>query len=154
MTVRSLGKDLANRIHAGWLNAHGFKKSGATFSRERVGYIERYQIDGSRWNSGEEPWEFDVNVGVQFEGIPLREAKGLWAKAHAIGGLSRIIDEAPVSFSVAASTLEAVSEAVALQILKASEQLPYIVGPAKDRAVAGLLSPLPVPSTWSSGVAT
>jgi hypothetical protein len=149
VSARGLGKEVARRVQEGWLDAQGFSRSRTTFSRPREGYVEEYQIDGYRWNSGEAPWEFEVNVGVRFDGIPLKDGKGLWAKAHAVGDISRIVDGAPARFSVSLETLDAVAEAVARSVLAASARLPVLIAPARERAIAGFISPLPVPTTWT-----
>lgn len=148
MSVRELG----TLVSAGLgkrLKPYGFSRRGARLSRNQERYVEHYAISGNRWQSGELPWEFSVDVGVFFHGIAERPgAKGLWKYSHAIGSTERIADGSPYSFLVWPNTVEAVADDVAKIILATSEFLPSIVGPAYARAKDGWTSTLPVPSTW------
>ena len=149
MSVRELGTMVA-RLLGELLKPHDFKRNGVVLLRESELYSERYVISGSRWNSGEEPWEFSVDVGVFFNDVPPREcAKGLWRNSHAVGGTDQIVEQSPPSFYVSHSNVEDVSRHVAAIVLEASGNLPALVGPAHKRAKSGFASPLPVPGTWA-----
>jgi hypothetical protein len=148
MSVRELGK-LVSAGLGQRLKPHGFSRSGARLSRELGQYVEHYAVSGNRWQSGTLPWEFSVDVGVFFHGIPERAgAKGLWRYSHAIGSIERIVKDIPPSFFVLPDTVDEVADEVAKIILMTSENLPSIVSPAYVRAKNGWASPLPVPSTW------
>ncbi len=148
MSVRELGTMVAKRL-AILLKPHGFKRSKAVFLRETEFYAERYAISGSRWNSGEPPWDFSVDVGVFFVDVPPREdAKGLWRHSHAVGGTGQIVKDSPPNFYVTEASVEDISRQVADVILEVSAKLPLLVGPAYTRAKKGFASPLPVPDTW------
>lgn len=150
MSVRELGTKVATHVNL-LLKPLGFKRNKAIFLRETEAYSERYAISGSRWNSGEEPWKFSLDVGVFFVDIPPRDgAKGLWRYSHAIGGTDQILKHSPPDFSVTQSNVEEISRQVADIILKTSATLPSIVGPAYQRALHGFASPLPVPETWGT----
>lgn len=148
MSVRELGTLVARQVGT-LLKAHGFKRTGAVFLREGELYSERYAISGSPWNSGEEPWEFSVDVGVFFPDVAPREgAKGLWRHSHAVGGTDKVLEHSPPSFYVKHTSVDDISRQVAEVILGASERLPSLVGPAHERARNGFASSLPVPATW------
>lgn len=148
MSVRRLGAEVLKHAYA-MLKPLGFSKKGQTLSRERENYIERYLLEGSRWNSGEEPWSFTVDVGVLFPEIPPFEgAKGMWRHCHAVGSAIRLVANDVPDFEVCSSTVEAVAQEVVAVICTASEVLPTLLAPVRSRAAKGLISPLPVPSTW------
>ena len=149
MSVRELGA-LVSAGLGKRLKPHGFTRRGARLSREQEHYIEHYAVSGTRWNSGTVPWDFSIDVGVFFHGIPAREgAKGLWRHSHAIGSTEWIVEGSPPCFFVAPETVEAIADEVAKIILASSESLPGIVSPAYARAKHGWTSPLPVPSNWN-----
>lgn len=78
MSVRELGTAICSSLIK-TLKPYGFIRKGARFSRDREQYCEHFAISGSRWNSGEAPWEFSVDEGVFFPELLAREgAKWLW----------------------------------------------------------------------------
>ncbi len=134
MSVRSLGAEVLKYSYAK-LKPLGFSKNGQLFSRERNGYIERYLLEGSRWNSGEEPWVFTVDVGVFFPEIPAFEgAKGIWRHCHAVGSAVRLLTNDVRDFEVCSNTVEEVANAVFETICAASNALPTLLAPARPRA--------------------
>lgn len=148
MSVRNLGVEVLKHSYAK-LKLLGFSKNGAMFSRERDAYVERYLLEGSHWNSGEEPWFFTVNVGVFFPEIPAFEgAKGIWRHCHAVGSAVHLLANDVRDFEVCANTVEEVANSVVETICASSMVLPTLLAAAKPRAVQGLISPLPVPQTW------
>lgn len=148
MSVRNLGADVLKLANSR-LRPLGFSKKGQTFSREREQYVERYLLEGSRWNSGEEPWIFTIEVGVFFPEIPtLTGAKGFWKHCHAVGNALRLVDENARDFEARSNSTEVVAADVVASIERASRVLPTLVGPVRQRALQGLISPLPIPSTW------
>ena len=155
MSVRALDSAVVSNLSA-LLKPQGFGREGATFSRERAHFVERFAVNGSRWNSGQEPWEFTVEIGVFFpELAPLPNAKGLWRRSHAVGSTASVLKGSAAKYEVSSSTVEAVSAQVGEVILASSLLLPSLVEPARKRAANGLASFLPLPSTWSeSGAET
>jgi hypothetical protein len=149
MSVRELGSAVAKEVAVN-LKPLGFRRSGALFSRDRLDFIEHFAIVGDRWNSGELPWKFHIDVGVFFSQLPaLTKAKGLWRKAHAIGSTGQIAPETPLGFYVIPETVADVAAQVHQVIVKVSGILAAVAAPARDRAAKGLVSPLPVPDSWS-----
>ena len=149
MTVAFLGNQVASELHRKFLKPQGFRKYGATFVREREGFIETYNIQGSPWNSGAEPWEFYVNVGVRFPDIaPLRGVKLTPTYVHASGRSNSILPGTPLSFKVTEDSVSQVAESLWRIIVQMSENLPSIIQVAYRRARSGYYSFLPVPDTW------
>ena len=155
MTARALGAALATELHRSHLRPAGFRKKGATFSRPRQGYIELFNIQGSDWNSGEEPWRFYLNARVCFSDLgPLNGGKLTAQYFHAEGRSNRLLPGTPPHFDVSQQTVEQVARELATLILRMSEALPALLKPVRSRALAGLYSPLPLPDTWQDGPAT
>jgi hypothetical protein len=149
MTVRAICKNLAGELHQ-HLKPAGFSKRGATFSRKRDGYVELFHIEGSRWNSGEWPWVFYVEIAARLDGVPIDEsAKGLWREAHAVGHASDLVTSAPSEFSVTEHSVNSIAEQVARLICQASTALPDFLAGIRPRAEKGLISPLPLPASWA-----
>lgn len=142
MSVMKLGDQLGSLLHKKHLKANGFKKKGRTFFRDQGLYVEYFNIQGSSWNCGEEPWHFYINVMVSLK------VSELEYKFHADGRLESIIPDAPAAYDLFASNMEAHSIEVAAHILAASAAIPSLLGPIKARAARGLKSPLPVPASW------
>ena len=77
----------ATELHSSKLKPLDFGNRVHSFLRERVGYVESYQLQGSSWNAGEEPWRFYLNVRVRFPDVmPLYAV--LVAHAHIIQTVS------------------------------------------------------------------
>ena len=70
-------------LHRKYLKPLGFGKVRRTFSREHKEYIERYQLQGSAWNTDGMPWTFYLNCGITFIGLPRREPDRDFPHAHA-----------------------------------------------------------------------
>lgn len=155
MSTNLLGTRVTSELHAAFLKPHGFRKVGATFSRDRANYVELYNIQGSPWNFRDRPWEFYLNVGVRFPGIALvGNAKVTPTSEHAGGRSNSIVAGSPPSFEVIESTVEVVTPVLWGIIDAASAALPGLLGPVLLRAQSGLWSPLPLPSTWATNAAT
>ena len=154
MTVRAIGQNLVAELGA-LLKPLGFSKRRATFSRSRDGYVELFHIEGSRWNSGQEPWVFGLDAAVRLDDVPtLSGSRGLWSEAHAVGCISRIVVSAPAEFAVTQSSVGSTARQLVEVIIAASGLLPNLLGMVRPRAVLGLISPLPVPESWQEPGAT
>jgi hypothetical protein len=148
MSVKKLGDELCSLLHRTQLKSNGFKKNGRTYFRDRGDFVEHFNIQGSSWNSGEEPWHFYVNVMVALKDIVLT-FDGAPSKYHASGRLEFIISTAPGVYDLTRSNLEAIAVEIAADILAASEAIPRFLRPVRARAARGYCSPLPVPETWA-----
>ena len=102
------GDAFASTFHKRYMKPTGFKKKGHTFSRERSGFAEHYNIQGSAWNSAGTPWRFYVNCGISFPDIQVpRPGSGMW-KYHAHTRLEMLAPGAPSAYEVTDQNQEAV----------------------------------------------
>ena len=115
-----IGDELTAQLHTRHLKPRGFKKKGRTFSCAHAAYSEHYNIQGSAWNSSDEPWRFYVNVGINFTDIPLRDAAGMW-KYHAHTRLPFLVRSAPAEYDLTPVNFEQLLEQLADEFLKCSE---------------------------------
>ncbi|WP_172205390.1 DUF4304 domain-containing protein [Niveibacterium sp. COAC-50] len=126
------------------MKAMGFKKQGRNFTRKSEGYTERVSVQGSSWNSGDEPWHFYINVAVAIDGVPLRET----SKFHADGRLERLAPSAPAAYDLTAANLESLAIEISGYVMEACCRIPDALHDVRTRALQGWYSPLPVPDTW------
>ncbi len=77
-------EDFFSEFHRHHLKPLGFKKVRHTFSRDLGDYVERFNFQGSAWNSSDEkdPWLFYINVGVEFRDLPPRTPCLDFPKTH------------------------------------------------------------------------
>jgi hypothetical protein len=136
-------------LHRTALKQVGFKKEKHRFNREIEGRTEIIDFQGSNWNSKGEAWRFYINVGVGFNGIPTC-GKSLWRHAHAVGRIGAIIPNAPTHFDLDEKSYPHLIKAIPVMLDEALDRFPEILPKAYERAQKGLLSLLPVPSTWGN----
>lgn len=148
MSVRKLGDEFCSLLHRTQLKAKGFKKNGRIYLRDQGAYVEYFGIQGSSWNSGEEPWQFYINVMIKFKNTALAIG-GAEYKYHAEGRLESIHSQAPYAYDLHASNRDALTLPVAAYILAASDAIPPLLEPVKSRVARGLYSVLPVPDSWA-----
>jgi hypothetical protein len=146
MSVRTLGDQLRADLYTRHLKNLGFMKRGKTFVRERIGYSEGISIQGSSWNSGEEPWHFYVNVAITLSDVPLNVEQK--CRYHADGRLERLVNGAPPAFDLSAGNVATVADRLAEYISRACDAIPSTLDAVRVRAKRGLISPLPIPTTW------
>ncbi|RTL22238.1 MAG: DUF4304 domain-containing protein [Burkholderiales bacterium] len=148
MTVRDLGTKFATQLHIECFKAEGFTKRGSTFSRDQGSHVELINIQGSDWNSGEEPWIFYINIRVRFpELTPQGSAK---MAHHAEGRLNRIVCGAPPQFELTRSNFGDLVVEVGSLCQAACAALPHHLALLRARACRGLFSPIPVPDGWTT----
>ncbi len=98
-------------FHREHLKPLGFRKTRHTFVRERDGYVEVFEIQGSAWNDRSRPWRFYLNVNVRFPGlndaIPAR--------------IGQLIADAPEHFELASAEDTDLAARLADYIVAASE---------------------------------
>jgi hypothetical protein len=125
--MQPIVREFFARLHNSHLKARGYRKQRNTFSRERAGFTERVQFQGSSWNSrGDESWLFHVNFGVQFHGLPPRSQDRDLPGTHCWARIESIIPGVPSQFHIVgddrqlagelASHLELASERVAKHV--------------------------------------
>ena len=111
-------KDFFSEFHRQKLKPIGFKKINHTFSRDKGSYIERFNFQGSSWNSSDttEPWFFYINVGVQFKELALPTPNFAFPKTHYHWRIEDLI-----SLGVISRSLLRTRECRALQARSANE---------------------------------
>lgn len=148
MTVRDLGTKFAAQLHSECFKAAGFTKRGATFSRAQSSHVELINIQGSSWNSGEEPWIFYINIRVHFPELPARTNANV--AYHAEGRLNRIVSGAPPQFELTRSNFGDLVAEIGSLSQAACAALPHHLALLRARASRGLFSPIPVPDGWTT----
>ncbi len=132
------------------LPAVEFKRNGTSFTKNAADWIEHYVIIGNRWNSGELPWLFCIEVSIELAGIPPKAgAKGLWKHCHAVGSKSALCKSLPRDFEVRPDSVSIAGAKVAEALAILSHAVADQVQQIRVRALQGLLSPLPVPPNWT-----
>ena len=62
--------EFLNELHKNYLKELGFRKVRRTFSRDMGDYWERFNFQGSSWNSSDErDWRYYINLGVEFKDL-------------------------------------------------------------------------------------
>lgn len=75
----------------------GFKKVRRTFSRDLGDYWERFNFQGSSWNSSdEETWLYYINLGVEFKDIEPRKYWSYFPHTHWSGRIESVVGAASV----------------------------------------------------------
>jgi len=108
-------------IQREFLKPKGFKKVRHTYSRAMDGYVEKYQIQGSAWNTKDEPWRFYINCGIFFSDIPRRTPDLDFPETHAHSRASRFVKNAPPHHDLDNSNIEEIKKEVCSIIEQASD---------------------------------
>ncbi|MCW9058477.1 MAG: DUF4304 domain-containing protein [Gammaproteobacteria bacterium] len=148
--MNALVSKFFTELHKTAMKPMGFRKERHRFSRPQDGYVEIVDFQGSSWNQAEGPWLFYINIAVGFEGI---EAKGqkLWFNvAHAMGRIEGLVPGSNTQYSLSESSFSELLKRIPILVETASKALPSFLPRAEQRAMAGLLSPLPVPENWKT----
>jgi len=114
--------DFFSELHRNHLKQLGFKKVRHTFSRDAGDYWERINFQGSAWNNSNEPWDFYINVGIEFKDLPERVYWSLLPHTHWSRRIRDIVENAQGSYEIAPNKNELeLAEQIAAHIQKASE---------------------------------
>ena len=70
-------------LHAAHLKPRGYRKVRHTFSRQRDGYAEHFQFQGSSWNDENSDWRCYLNCGISFDSLPRRSPDMDFPRTHA-----------------------------------------------------------------------
>ena len=127
------------------------QRSMQAFDDRQWNYLaDHWQMQtGNRWNSGELPWLFYIDVGLELHGVPPKAgAKGLWRRCHAVGSMSALCAGLRQDFAAQPDMLEQAGKQVAEAIPILSRAVASQVQQVRIRALEGFLSPLPVPTSW------
>ena len=112
-------------FHQAYLKKLGFKKVRHTFSRDKDDYWERFNFQGSAWNSAENKyWTFYLNVGVEFKDLEPRRNWSYFPQTHWADRIQSVVSGAPGGWDYNLNTdPEALMQELASYILKASEEM-------------------------------
>lgn len=116
-----LGDDFTALLHSAYLKPIGFKKVRRTFSREHERHIERYQLQGSAWNTDGMPWTFYLNCGITFIGVPRRHPDRDFPHAHASMRAGYFTDAAMPQYDVSYEKMAPTAESVLAAIHEVSQ---------------------------------
>jgi hypothetical protein len=110
-----------SELHRNHLKQLGFKKVRHTFSRDAGDYWERINFQGSAWNNSNEPWDFYINVGVEFKDLPERKYWALLPHTHWSRRIGEIVKDAPGGYEIAPNKNEVeLATQIVIHIQKAS----------------------------------
>jgi hypothetical protein len=107
-----LGDEFTSLLHREYLKPLGFKKVRRTFSREHERHIERYQLQGSAWNTDGMRWTFYLNCGITFIGLPRRQPDPDFPHAHAYMRAGYFTDKALAQYDVSRDHMVLIAEGV------------------------------------------
>lgn len=115
---------LLSELHRETLKPAGFRKEGSTFYRDREGYVERYNFQGSSWSSADLT-AFYLNVGVEFADHPAAESDWMYfRRAHWACRVDKLVRGAPKDWRCGVATdRTALKAQLAALVLAASEQV-------------------------------
>ena len=110
-------------FHQAYLKKLGFKKVRHTFSRDRGDYWERFNFQGSAWNSaGDDYWTFYLNVGAEFKDLEPNRYWSYFPHTHWADRIETVVSSAPAAWDYNLNTdRESLMQNLASYILKASE---------------------------------
>lgn len=86
--------EFLSEFHKNHLKELGFKKVRRTFSRDMSNYWERFNFQGSSWNSSdEENWRYYINVGIEFKDLDERKYWSYFPHTHWSGRIESVVNE-------------------------------------------------------------
>jgi hypothetical protein len=78
----SLLKTFTAALQSSHLKALGFQKRYETFTRSHAKFSEHYHLQSSLLNKTDDPWKYELIIGIGFPEIPSKQ-KGQLAGTHA-----------------------------------------------------------------------
>ncbi|NEX63136.1 hypothetical protein [Noviherbaspirillum galbum] len=150
MSVKYLGNELWEGV-AARLQRHGYKKKGAVLVRQSGTLEERFHIEGSRWNSGVEPYLFrlgismrliDLSLPVRIEGVLLTDHTEVKKWGHSSGRQRCVDPDAPEWFAVTKEGLDQMIMSLTEQITRVSDVLRECEPIVREVAIQGEYIPL------------
>jgi hypothetical protein len=93
-----------SELHAEHLKPLGFRKTGHTISRAMQGYHERFNFQGSSWNSSGVKWRFYLNCGVEFTDLPSERQWSYFPHTHWAGRAEQLVPTAPLEWDYGPAT--------------------------------------------------
>jgi len=112
-----------SRLHKDVLKPRGYRKTSATFIRERTSYTELINVQASPWNG---PWgrSFHVNCGVRFRDLPIETPGSHVPNTHWSARMDVIVPDSPAQWKYSdAADMAQLMQALGADVVRASEQL-------------------------------
>jgi hypothetical protein len=97
-------ESLLSELHAELLKPLGFRKTGHTISRGMQGYDERFNFQGSSWNSSGLRWRFYLNCGIEFTDLPPERQWSYFPHTHWAGRAGQLVPTAPSEWEYGPAT--------------------------------------------------
>jgi len=130
-------KNFFSVLHRDHLKPRGYTKERFTFSRDAGEFVERVQFQGSQWNSAGEPWQFYINVGVQFKDLPPRSPDRDFPRTHAWSRIENIVPGIPAKYQVSPTTVAALASELNTLLAQASASVSALASPARAKCATG-----------------
>ena len=135
--MQDWAKQFVSALHRDLLKPAGFIKQGHVFSRPCSSYVERFQIQGSTWNSSDaSTWRFYVNAGVFFADLPEFINRAL-PRTHVYGRLAHFDPQCTDDFDLVQADAEAIAASVFTDIKRCSVAIAGAVEKLHASAAAG-----------------
>jgi hypothetical protein len=120
------------------MKPRGFTKRGHIFTRKKVGYLERVQIQGSKWNSNSSAeWTFYLNAGVLFTDLPEPTANRGFPGTHVYGRSSNFMEGYPSEFRVTLNNIDVVRCEFEESVDQTCQAIAAVRAELRDAAAAG-----------------
>ncbi|NBB76174.1 MAG: DUF4304 domain-containing protein [Bacteroidetes bacterium] len=145
-------KEFFSELHADFFKPRGFRKINHRFRREKERTIEIVDFQGSAWNQSSGDWTFYINLGLGIkEYIPFR-AELHFKEAHGMGRIADLVPAAPQEFSLSRENRNSLKEKIMEMLDLAIVELPKHEKDVHRMAMAGSMSPIPLPDTWRNEI--
>ena len=142
-------EDFFSEFHRQHLKSLDFKKVRHTFSRDKGVYIERFNFQGSDWNTSNDgdPWLLYINVGVEFKDLPARTPCADFTRTHWWQRIEDVAPDAPNSYDLRFPVdIEATGSVLITHMQNASNNLSDHITKIRrlylDRDPARLMTPI------------
>ncbi|MFO0938292.1 MAG: DUF4304 domain-containing protein [Gemmataceae bacterium] len=143
--MQKLLKRLIAGLHAAYFKPNGFKKERQRFRRIVDTLIQEVEFQSSSWNSSGEAVTFYVNISVGFSDIPAKNGGPAMPGTGRIGGF---VKDAPTQFDLTPISFDSICGELCTLLPQAILELPKHYEDVRNRAKAGLHTPIPLPETW------
>ena len=138
-------KRLIAGLHAAYFKPQGFRKDRQRFRRDVDTVLQEVEFQSSSWNSTDGPVTFYVNISVGFTDIPMGDDK---TSLYGRGRIEGFVPNAPPQFDLTDINYESIRSALLTYLPQALLELPKHYEDVRNRARAGLHTPIPLPDTW------
>lgn len=143
--MQDLLKSLLAELHSQYFKQNGFKKLRNRFCRELEGVVQEVEVQSSQWNIKGEAITFYVNISVRFKDIPKINDVQEW---HGSARIEWLAPGMPAQYDLSPTNYSNVRDELISCLPKAFEALPLHYEDVRQRALRGLMTPIPLPDSW------